>query len=146
MINVNEEKNIENQETRNVRTTCSYCGVGCQMELVVKNEQVVEVKPYNGLPNNGLLCVKGKLGYKFINHPSRLTTPLIRKNGELVEASWDEALTLITEKAKEMKGKHGGNVFAGLSSARCTNEENYLFQKLIRGVFGTNNIDHCARL
>lgn len=147
MMNANAgKKSLENEETRSVRTTCSYCGVGCQMELIVKNEKVVEVKPVNAVPNNGLLCVKGKLGYKFINHPSRLTSPLIRKNGELVEATWDEAFNLITDKVKEIKGKHGGNAFAGLSSARCTNEENYLFQKMIRGVFGTNNIDHCARL
>ncbi|KPU43580.1 NADPH-Fe(3+) oxidoreductase subunit alpha [Oxobacter pfennigii] len=135
-----------NEEEKKVKTTCSYCGVGCQLELLVKAGKVVEVKPVNVPPNNGLLCVKGKFGYKFINHPDRLKTPLIKKNGKFVEATWEEAYTLITDKAKEIKNKYGGSAFGGLSSARCTNEENYLFQKLIRAVFGTNNIDHCARL
>jgi NADH-quinone oxidoreductase subunit G len=141
-----EAKEIMEEEARNVKTTCSYCGVGCQLELVVKNGHVVDSKPVNVDPNNGLLCVKGRFGYRFINHPDRLKTPLIRKDGKLVEATWEEAYSLITEKATEIKSKHGGKVFGGLSSARCTNEENYLFQKLIRGVFGTNNVDHCARL
>jgi formate dehydrogenase major subunit len=141
-----EMHDTEAMEQKKVKTTCSYCGVGCQLELSVENNRVMDVKPVNVLPNTGLLCVKGKFGFKFINHPDRLKTPLIRKNGELIEATWEEALTLITHKSKELKSKYGGNVFGGLSSARCTNEENYLFQKLIRGGFGTNNIDHCARL
>lgn len=136
----------DSEEPRHVRTTCSYCGVGCQMDLVVKNETVVDVKPVNILPNKGLLCVKGRFGYKFINHPDRLKTPLIKKDGNFVEATWEEAYDLITTKAKELKDRYSGNVFGGLSSARCTNEANYLFQKLIRGVFGSNNVDHCARL
>jgi NADH-quinone oxidoreductase subunit G len=136
----------ESQESRNVRTTCTYCGVGCQLELVVKNEQVVDVKPVNIPPNNGLLCVKGRFGFRFIKHHDRLKNPLIKKSGEFVEASWDEAYDLIIGKAKQLKEKYGGDVFGGISSARCTNEENYLFQKLIRGVFGTNSVDHCARL
>ena len=93
-----------------------------------------------------MLCVKGKFGFRFINHSDRLKTPLIRKNGELVKSSWEEAYNLITEKANEIKSKYGSDVFGDLSSARCTNEENYLFQKLVRVGFGTNNIDHCARL
>lgn len=137
---------IVKEETRNVKTTCSYCGVGCQLELVVKNDHIVDSKPVNVEPNNGLLCVKGRFGYRFINHPDRLKTPLIKKNGKFVEATWDEAYDLIVSKANDIKSKHGGSVFGGLSSARCTNEENYLFQKMIRGVFGTNNVDHCARL
>ena len=133
-------------ETKKVRTTCSYCGVGCQMDLIVKANKVVGVEPaFDGL-NNGLLCVKGKFGYKFINHSDRLKTPLIKKNGEFVEASWDEAYRLIVSKIKETKEKHGAEAFAGLTSARCTNEENYLFQKLFRAIIGTNNVDHCARL
>lgn len=143
---ISGQKSTEPEELRNIKTTCSYCGVGCQMELVVKNDHVVDVKPVNVLPNKGLLCVKGRFGYKFINHPDRLKTPLIKKDGKFVKATWEEAYSLITEKAKKIKGEHGGEVFGGLSSARCTNEENYLFQKLIRGAFGSNNIDHCARL
>lgn len=133
-------------EVKRVKTTCSYCGVGCQMELLVKGNKVVGVEPVDEEPNNGLLCVKGKFGYKFIDHPDRLKTPLIKKNGEFVEATWDEAYHLIAEKMLETKEKYGADSLGAFSSARCTNEENYLLQKLMRGVIGTNNIDHCARL
>jgi formate dehydrogenase major subunit len=133
-------------ETKKVRTTCSYCGVGCQMDLVVKGNKVVGVEPANTVPNDGLLCVKGKFAYRFINHPDRLKTPLIKRNGKFEEASWDEAYRYIRRKVNEIKDNHGADAFAGLTSARCTNEENYLFQKLFRAVIGTNNVDHCARL
>lgn len=133
-------------ETEKIRTTCSYCGVGCQLDLVVKDNKVVGVEPAIDGPNEGLLCVKGKFAYNFISHPDRLETPLIKKDGEFVEASWKEAYSLIKEKADEIKEKSGPDGFAGLTSARCTNEENYLFQKLFRGVIGTNSVDHCARL
>lgn len=133
-------------ETHKVRTTCSYCGVGCQMDLLVKENKVVGVEPAFDTFNKGLLCVKGKFGYKFISHSDRLKTPLIKKDGEFVEATWDEAYRLIVSKIKEIKDENGSEAFAGLSSARCTNEENYLFQKLLRAVIGTNNVDHCARL
>ena len=141
-----QDKVQEVKEPRAVKTTCSYCGVGCQLELIVEQEKVVDVKPVKVPPNNGLLCVKGKFGHKYINHSSRLTTPLIKKDGKLVEATWEEAYELISKKFKEIKNKYGSAVFAGLSSAKITNEENFLFQKLVRTVFGTNNIDHCARL
>lgn len=133
-------------ETNKVRTTCSYCGVGCQMDLLVKENKVVGVEPAFDTFNKGLLCVKGKFAYKFIGHPDRIQTPLIKKNGKFVEATWDEAYRLIVSKIKGIKGDHGPESFAGFSSARCTNEENYLFQKLFRGIIGTNNVDHCARL
>lgn len=133
-------------ETRKVRTTCSYCGVGCQMDLVCKGDTIVDVAPAKAIPNDGLLCVKGKFGYKFVNNPDRLKTPLIKKDGKFVEASWDEAYALIREKFHEIMKKKGPQAFAGFSSARTTNEENYLFQKLVRTVFKTNNVDHCARL
>ncbi len=133
-------------EVARTTTTCAYCGVGCQMNLLVKNGKVVGVEPVDGPANDGLLCVKGKFGYNFINHPDRLTTPLIKKDGKLVEASWDEALTLIAGKVKSVKEAHGPEALAGLSSARVSNEENYLFQKMVRTVFGTNQVDHCARL
>ena len=100
----------------------------------------------HGAPNWGSLCVKGRFGNDFIHCPDRLTTPLIRKNGELEEASWDEALDFIADKLKEIKEKNGPDAIAGLSSARVTNEDNYLFQKFMRAVIGTNNVDHCARL
>lgn len=137
-------RNWEVEKT--VRTTCSYCGVGCQMNLVVKDNEVVRVDPADRGPNNGTLCVKGKFAYRFINSSDRLTTPLIRKNGILEPASWDEALTLIADRMAATKDASGPDSLAALASARCTNEENYLMQKLFRGVVGTNNIDHCARL
>jgi len=129
-----------------VRTTCPYCGVGCQMDLQVKGNRIVGVMPAFGPSNGGILCVKGKFAYDFINHPDRLTTPMIRKGNDLVPATWEEALNLIVSTINKMKSESGADAFAGLSSARVTNEENYLFQKLFRAAIGTNNIDHCARL
>ena len=133
-------------DTKKVRTTCSYCGVGCQMDLVIAGNKVVGVEPAKDGLNKGLLCVKGKFAYKFINHPDRLKTPLIKRNGKFEEATWDEAYRYIRKKVNETKENYGADAFAGLTSARCTNEENYLFQKLFRAVIGTNNVDHCARL
>lgn len=133
-------------ETKAVRTTCSYCGVGCQMDLLVKDNKVVEVLPANGPSNEGLLCVKGRFAYNFVNHPDRLKKPLVRKEGKLVETTWEEAYEVITNKINEVKEQHGADAIAGFSSARATNEENYLMMKFMRGVIGTNNIDHCARL
>ncbi|KJS21449.1 MAG: formate dehydrogenase [Clostridiaceae bacterium BRH_c20a] len=133
-------------DLKTVQTTCPYCGVGCQMELLVKGNKVVEINPAFAVPNDGLLCVKGRFGFNFINHPDRLKNPLIKKNGVFEEATWDEAYQLIAEKIIETREKFGSDALAGLSSARCTNEENYLMQKLFRAVIGTNNIDHCARL
>lgn len=141
-----EEDKFRYWEVRKVQTTCSYCGVGCQINLLIKGNRIVEVEPINTIPNDGLLCVKGKFAHKFVNHPDRLTKPLIRKNGKLVEASWQEAYRLIKEKYDETMEKKGPDGFGGFSSARCTNEENYLFQKFVRTVFKTNNVDHCARL
>lgn len=140
------QKHFTYDELRAVQTTCPYCGVGCQMELLVKNNQVVEVRPVNKVPNNGLLCVKGRFGFKFINHRDRLKKPLIKKEGKFEEASWEEAIQLIVNKIVDTKEKYGPDALGGLASARCTNEENYLMQKLFRLVIGTNNIDHCARL
>ena len=145
LLSKNKEK-YRSWEVSKVRTTCSYCGVGCQMNLLAKENKVVGVEPVDGASNSALLCVKGKYGFNFINHPDRLKTPLIRKNGELVEATWDEAYNLIADKVKTTKAQYGSDALAGLTSARVTNEENYLFQKLVRAGFGTNNVDHCARL
>ena len=133
-------------ETKKTRTTCSYCGVGCQLDLIVKDNQVIGAQPAMDAHNEGLLCVKGKYSYNFLSHPDRLKTPLIKKDGIFVEASWDEAYKLITDKMKDVKENYGGDGFAGLTSARCTNEDNYIFQKLFRSALHTNNIDHCARL
>ncbi len=129
---------------RSVVTTCPYCGVGCQLELSVRGGQVVGSDPHgDGTINQGQACVKGRFGIaEFVHHPERLTTPLIRRNGELTEATWEEALELVANRLGQYEGKN----LAVISSAKCTNEENYLVQKFGRAVLGTNNIDHCARL
>jgi formate dehydrogenase alpha subunit len=131
------------------RTTCIYCGVGCQIDLNVnpKTNRIVRVTSEVGcVPNNGNLCVKGRFGMDFVGHPDRLTTPMIKRNGKFEEASWDEAIDLIADKLKKIKSETGPDSIAGLSSAKCTNEDNYVFQKFIRAAIGTNNVDHCARL
>ncbi len=133
-------------ETEKVRTTCTYCGVGCQIDLLVKDGKVVDARPADGPVNKGLLCVKGRFAFDFVNNEQRLKTPLVRKDGELVEATWDEALDLIADKIQETKRDFGPDAVAGFSSARTINEDNYLFQKFLRAAVGTNNVDHCARL
>lgn len=138
-------------EIRKVQTTCTYCGVGCSIDLHVKGDRVVGASASKASPaNRGRICVKGKFGWDFIHRPERLTTPLVRKGGkkdaELVPASWEEALGIVARRLGEIKDKYGSDALAGLTSAKATNEENYLMQKLTRSVFGINNIDHCARL
>lgn len=133
-------------EVKKVRTTCPLCGTGCNFDLNVKDGKVVGVTPNPEAPVNGRsLCVKGRYHTDLINSPERLKRPLIKKNGKFVESSWDEALELVTENMKRAKEKYGPDSIAGLSSARCTNEENYVFQKMMRVAIGTNNVDHCAR-
>ncbi len=128
---------------RSVATICPYCGVGCQLQLEIKDERIIRVVPDpRGPANKGQACVKGKFGLDFVGHPSRLKEPLIRKNGEFVEANWGEALDLIISKLRNYRGDQ----FAAVASAKCTNEDNYVFQKFTRAVMGTNNVDHCARL
>ncbi len=134
-------------ELEKVRTVCPYCGTGCTIELNVKDGKIVGVTSVDdGAVNGRYLCVKGRFGYKFIQHPDRLKNPLIKENGKFREASWEEAVSYTAKKLSEIKEKYGSDSFAALSSARCTNEENYLFNKFTRAVIGTNNIDHCARL
>ena len=133
-------------ETRKVRSTCSYCGVGCQIELHAKDDKVVKVTGAPVAPNHGSLCVKGRFGFDFIQSDQRLTTPLIKENGQHRPASWDEALDLVALRLKEIRDNHGGDSIGVLTSARATNEENYIAQKFARAVIKTNNVDHCARL
>ena len=133
--------------TRKVQTTCTYCGCGCQLELSVLDNRVVKVSGVDDFGvNQGSLCVKGRFGYEFVSSEERLTKPLIKKNGEFREADWDEALRLVARKFNQIKKEHGPDSIGGFASARCTNEDNYLFQKFMRAVIGTNNVDHCARL
>lgn len=132
---------------KTVKTTCPYCGVGCQLELFVQDGKIVRSNGVEGVwPNDGRLCVKGRFGYDYVHSPERLAKPLVKRNGKFEEASWDEALDLIARKFTEIKEKYGNDALAGYASAKCTNEDNYLFQKFIRVVFGTNNIDYCTRL
>lgn len=133
-------------EMESTRTTCTYCGVGCQIALHTKNNSVHMATGVDAVPNNGNLCVKGRFGTAFINSAERLHTPLIRKDGELVETSWREALDAVSRGLQTIIGSHGPDAIGFLSSARCTNEENYLLQKVARAAVGTNNVDHCARL
>ena len=134
-------------ETQKVRTTCSYCGVGCQIYLHVKNNRVVKASGVEDVaPNFGSLCVKGRFGFDFIHSADRLKTPLIKENGTFREASWDEALDLVARKLGEIKAEYGADTIGFLTSARITNEENYIAQKFARAVVQTNNVDHCARL
>lgn len=129
-------------ELESVKTICPYCGTGCGLELFVKDNKVVKVKGDLTNPvNRGQTCVKGHFGIDFLDSPDRLKTPLLKKNGEFIETSWEDALDLVAAKLKEVKPTE----LAGLASARATNEENYLFQKLIRSI-GSNSVDHCARL
>jgi formate dehydrogenase major subunit len=133
-------------ETRIVRTTCPYCGVGCQLNLHVKDDRIVRVTAVEGAePNQGRLCVKGRFGYDFIYSGERLKSPLIKKGDQFEEASWDEALDLVADRFKEIIKESGPDVIAGVSCARSINEDSYQMQKLFRAVIKTNNIDHCAR-
>lgn len=134
-------------EMKKVKTTCSYCGTGCNFYLNVKDGKVVKVtSAYDSPVNQGNLCIKGRYGYDFIHHPDRIKTPLIRKGDTFVEATWDEALELIADRFKELIQKYGPDKVGGFSSARCTNEENYLLAKWVRCAVGSNNVDNCARV
>jgi len=138
---------VVNEAIREVRSTCPYCGAGCQIVLRVKGNTLLEVTSDPDLaPNYGALCVKGRFAHNFVQHKERLTRPLIRRNGHLVETSWDEALNEVSKRFFDIKAMYGADAIAGFSCARATNEENYLMQKFMRTAIGTNNIDHCARL
>ena len=143
------------------KSVCPFCGVGCQISLKVKDGKVKFVEGINGPANEGRLCVKGRFGFDYIHHPHRLTKPLIRRddapakglnvdpgNWQEVfrEATWDEALDFAAKGLLDLKAAKGGASVAGFGSAKCTNEEAYLFQKMIRQGFGHNNVDHCTRL
>ena len=134
-------------EFKHTTTVCPYCGVGCNLDVLSKGDKIIRTRSaWDKAPNYGWTCVKGRFGLDYVESPERLTTPLIRKDGELVEATWDEAYEFIAGRLTGIKEQYGPESIAGLSSARCTNEENYLFQKFMRAVIGTNHVDHCARL
>ncbi len=130
-----------------VKTTCAYCGTGCNFYLHVKDKKVIKVSSdYEAPVNQGNLCIKGRYGYDFIHNPERLKTPLIKKDGVFHETTWDEALQLVATKFKELIDKYGPEKVGGFSSSRCTNEENYLLAKWVRCAVGSNNVDNCARV
>lgn len=135
-------------DTKKVRTTCAFCGVGCQVDLFVQDNKIVKIDgaDIDLPPNNASLCVKGRFGYEFVASKERLTKPLIKKDGKQVEVSWDEALDLVAQKLSSIKEQFGPDSLGVLTSARITNEDNYIAQKFTRAVLKTNNIDHCARL
>ena len=128
-------------------TTCPYCACGCGMFLEVLDGRIVARLPSKTSPTNrGKLCIKGWNVHEFVQHPDRLKKPLIRQNGVFREASWDEALGYAAGELRRIRDTHGPDSIGFLTSARCTNEENYLLQKFARTAIGTNNVDHCARL
>src|SRR5690242_2655072 len=147
---------------KQVHSVCPYCGVGCQLTYNIKDNKILYVDGRDGPSNHKRLCVKGRYGFDYVHHKQRLTKPLIRKPGTpkhadftmdpsnpleyFREASWEEALDLVGSKLRAIRDQHGGNALAGFGSAKGTNEEAYLFQKLVRTGFGSNNVDHCTRL
>jgi predicted molibdopterin-dependent oxidoreductase YjgC len=130
-----------------VLTVCPYCGCGCGLYLHVDGRRITGVSPSRNHPvNTGSLCVKGWNSHEFVQHPDRLQYPMIREGGALKRATWKEALQKVAENLTRIKDVHGPAAVGLVSSAKCTNEENFLMMKFARAVVGTNNIDHCARL
>src|ERR1700731_336747 len=139
------ESHMRDLRIRRTKTVCTYCGVGCSFNVWTKDRHILKVEPADG-PTNGIsTCVKGKFGWDYVNSPDRLTKPLIREGEKFREATWDEALGLVTKKLSEIKREHGPDALAFIASSKCTNEEAFLMQKLARAVIGTNNVDNCSR-
>lgn len=132
------------------RVTCPYCGVGCQIDMHHKDGKFIYAmatrESVEKQPNQGMLCLKGRFGLDFLNDEGRIRSPMIRKDGGLKEVTWDEALDYTADKLARIKAQHGPDAIGFLSSAKCTNEDNYAMMRFVRGVIGTNNLDHCARL
>jgi len=130
-----------------VLTTCPFCGTGCNFYLQVDEGRIINVLPCESHPiSQGKLCILGRNAHAFVQKADRLTRPLIRKDGDFTEVTWEEAYRTIAAGLARIKEKSGPDALALLSSAKCTNEENYLIMKFARAVLGTNNVDHCARL
>src|SRR3954470_19883129 len=158
---VDENGVFTNAPDREVESVCPYCGVGCQLIFKIRNDHIVAVEGKDGPANHNRLCVKGRFGFDYVHHPDRLTEPLIRKDGvgkddvaidpanpltHFRVASWEEALDRAAEGLKRIRDRDGQYALAGFGSAKGSNEEAYLFQKLVRTGFGNNNVDHCTRL
>ena len=140
-------KSKSNVQADKTRTVCTYCGVGCNLEVSHAGDEIMSIQaPWDAEVNSGHTCLKGRYAFKFYDHPDRLRSPMIKRNGEFEEVSWDEAYDYIASKLTGYMKNNGPDFLAGISSSRCTNEENYLMQKFMRAVVGTNNIDGCARV
>jgi formate dehydrogenase major subunit len=140
------EAAMRKSRIKRTKTVCTYCGVGCSFEIWTKDRHILKVEPQVEAPVNGIsTCVKGKWGWDFVNSEERLTKPLIRKGEEFVEATWEEALNLIASKLYAIKEESGPDSIGYIASSKCSNEENFLFQKFARAVMGTNNVDNCSR-
>ena len=139
------ESAMRESRIRRTKTVCTYCGVGCSFDVWTKDRRILKIEPEHGPANGISTCIKGKFGWDFVNSSDRLTKPLIRTGDQFREATWDEALQLIAGRLSAIKASHGPDAIALISSSKCTNEENYLMQKLARAVVGTNNIDNCSR-
>ncbi len=139
------EADMRELKVKRTKTVCTYCGVGCSFDVWTKDRHILKIEPGPGPANGVSTCVKGKFAWDYINADDRLSKPLIRQGDRFVEATWDEALTLITSKFSQIKSEHGPDALGFIASSKCTNEESYLMQKLARGVIGTNNVDNCSR-
>ncbi len=139
------EHAMRQHRIRKTKTVCTYCGVGCSFDVWTKDRHILKIAPEDGPANGISTCIKGKFGWGHINSPDRLTSPLIRENGEFRKATWDEALALVARRLSEIKSQAGPDSIGFISSSKCTNEESFLMQKLARAVIGTNNVDNCSR-
>ena len=148
-LSMKRRKNYREWQIKRVRTTCPHCATGCQMDLIVKDNKIVDVEGADGPSNNGLLCVKGRSGsFDFVDSKERILHPLIKnkETGEFEQATWDEALDLVASRFTEIKNNYGGEALAGFACSRSTNEDIYMLQKMVRTAFGSNNTDNCARV
>ena len=146
-----QEKSIIDlgQPEHSVTTTCAYCGVGCGFKAEMKGQTVVRMVPWkDGKANEGHSCVKGRFAWGYATHKDRITKPMIREKitDPWKEVSWDEAVSFAAQSFRKIQDKYGKDSVGGITSSRCTNEETYLVQKLVRAAFGTNNVDTCARV
>jgi predicted molibdopterin-dependent oxidoreductase YjgC len=133
--------------TTYTQTTCPYCGCGCEFFLLSEGDRLVGVAPVDKRnQDRSSLCIKGWNAWQFVQDPHRLRTPMVRRDGELQPATWEEAIRTVVERIGDLQTRYGKDCISFLSSAKMTNEENYAFMRLVRAGFGTNNIDHCARL
>ena len=146
-LTAKDHRKYRDWETTKMQTTCPYCGSGCQINMIVRNGEIVDAEPANGAANKNMLCVKGRFAaYRFAASKDRLTKPLIKRNGKFEKASWDEALDYVANRFSQLKADYGADSLAGFSCSRSINEDNYALQKMVRVGFGTNNVDNCARV